>query len=215
MIRVPLAIAPHRPARAVAAGGVATPKSATTTRAPTSRASTLTAAPPRRKFSTICAVTDLRIRAHALGDDAVIGGEREDHRLRRRAGRGPSARPGATASSSSRPRLPGGLVRASRWRWAAAAAAASGAGDRAHEALESTGAISSGRVLDQVRHARRPSAPRGRRAAATRWFTRPRRSRKRSPSAVAGCTPKPTSLETSRSSARPDRRAARRARRPP
>ena len=37
---------------------LATPKSATTTRAPHSRASTLTAAPPRRKFSTICAVTD-------------------------------------------------------------------------------------------------------------------------------------------------------------
>ena len=38
--------------------GFATPKSATTTRAPQSRASTFTAAPPRRKFSTICAVTD-------------------------------------------------------------------------------------------------------------------------------------------------------------
>ena len=38
--------------------GFATPKSAMTTRAPQSRASALTAAPPRRKFSTICAVTD-------------------------------------------------------------------------------------------------------------------------------------------------------------
>jgi NaMN:DMB phosphoribosyltransferase len=35
----------------------AIPKSATTTRAPAWRASTLMAAPPRRKFSTICAVT--------------------------------------------------------------------------------------------------------------------------------------------------------------
>ena len=37
--------------------GAATPKSATTSRAPAWRASTFTAAPPRRKFSTICAVT--------------------------------------------------------------------------------------------------------------------------------------------------------------
>ena len=37
--------------------GVATPKSATTTRAPACRASTFTAAPPRVKFSTIWAVT--------------------------------------------------------------------------------------------------------------------------------------------------------------
>src|SRR5207249_2362184 len=37
--------------------GPATPKSATTTRAPACRASTLMAAPPARKFSTICAVT--------------------------------------------------------------------------------------------------------------------------------------------------------------
>ena len=37
--------------------GPATPKSATTTRAPAWRARTFTAAPPRAKFSTICAVT--------------------------------------------------------------------------------------------------------------------------------------------------------------
>ncbi len=58
----------------------ATPKFATTTRAPTWRARTFTAAPPRAKFSTIWAVTAWRVRAHALGRDAVVGGQGEDHR---------------------------------------------------------------------------------------------------------------------------------------
>ena len=39
------------------ASAVTTPRFATTTRAPTWRASTFTPAPPRAKFSTICAVT--------------------------------------------------------------------------------------------------------------------------------------------------------------
>jgi hypothetical protein len=56
ILRVPGAIRVDRSA-GWAASGPATPTSATMTSAPAQRASTLTAAPPRRKFSTICAVT--------------------------------------------------------------------------------------------------------------------------------------------------------------
>ena len=40
-------------------------------------------------------------------------------------------------------------------------------------------------------------------AAAMRWFTAPSRSRKRSPISVGGCTPSPTSLETTTSETPP------------
>src|SRR5437763_4163646 len=110
------------------AGGVgfATPKSATTTRAPAWRASTLTAAPPPRKFSTICAVT---IWGYALTPSATTPWSAANVKMTGR--RTPGAPPHSTASrsaiSSRRPRLPGGFVRPSRWRCASAASPAGGA----------------------------------------------------------------------------------------
>src|SRR5881296_227983 len=106
--------------------GLATPKSATTTRAPAWRARTFTAAPPRRKFSTICAVT---IWGYALTPSATTPWSAAKVKMWGRSTRGaPPASPARrAASSSSRPRLPGGFVRLSRWRCPSASPPAGGA----------------------------------------------------------------------------------------
>ena len=62
------------------ASGAATPRSATTTRAPTWRARTFTAGAAPREVLDHLRGHGLGIGAHALGRDAVVAGEREDHR---------------------------------------------------------------------------------------------------------------------------------------
>src|SRR6267378_2954025 len=119
MLAVPGAIgqATSSDARAI---GFATPKSATITRAPACRASTLTAAPPLRKFSTICAVTTW---GYALTPSATTPWSAANVKMtgRRTLGAPPRSTASRRAISSSRPRLPGGFVRPSRWRCASAA----------------------------------------------------------------------------------------------
>ena len=106
----------------------------------------------------------------------------------------------ARASSSRRPRLPGGLVSRSRRRcaatsvfrvrWADAINAPDGAARcRAARSAVAAGAALMGTAIPATIKVTRSAA------AATRWLTCPRRSRKRRPSAVGGCTPSPTSLE--------------------
>src|SRR5918996_4066224 len=84
------------------------------------------AAPPRRKFSTICAVTTW---GYALTPSATAPWSAAKVKTAGCSTRGGSPRRVAsrTASSSRRPRLPGGLVSWSRWRRAAPAPAGSGA----------------------------------------------------------------------------------------
>jgi len=83
--------------------------------APQSRASTFTAAPPRRKFSTICAVTDC---GYALTPSAATPWSAANVKITGRCTRGgaPVSATEPRGSSSRRPRLPGGFVSVSRWR---------------------------------------------------------------------------------------------------
>ena len=62
------------------ASGAATPKSATTTRAPAVAGEHVDRGAAPREVLDHLRGDRLRIGAHALGDDAVVGGEREDHR---------------------------------------------------------------------------------------------------------------------------------------
>ena len=88
-----------------------TPRSATTTRAPNLRASTLIAAPPFRKLSTICGVTSF---GYALTPSPATPWSAASVKTTRFAS-GTSRRPVMPASaierSSSLPRLCAGLVR--------------------------------------------------------------------------------------------------------
>ena len=138
--------------------GLATPKSATTTRAPQSRASTLTAAPPRRKFSTICAVTD---GGYALTPSAVTPWSAANVKITGCAtcGGAPVSAASRAASSSRRPRLPGGFVSVSRWRRASRSAPGAGAAIASQSAVM---VITRGRPSRSAAR-RRPSARHGRR----------------------------------------------------
>ena len=62
-----------------APSGVATPKSATTTRAPACAGQHVDRRAAAQEVLDHLRGHRLRIGAHALGDDAVVGGQREDH----------------------------------------------------------------------------------------------------------------------------------------
>src|SRR2546422_955587 len=88
-------------------------------------ARTFTAAPPRRKVSTICTVT---ICGYALTPSATTPWSAAKVKMWGRSTRGapPASAARRAAISSSRPRLPGGFVRLSRWRCASASPPAGG-----------------------------------------------------------------------------------------
>ena len=86
-----------------------TPQSTTVNARPCWRASTLTAAPPARKFSTICQVTSL-IGRDAAGGQAVVAQHTSTCGSRRRGVSLPGTSPICSASASRRPSEPRGLV---------------------------------------------------------------------------------------------------------
>ena len=96
---------------------------------PDSRASTLTAAPPARKFSTMAAVTSCGHGVTPWATHAVVAGEDRDHRLLGYGGGERRWMPGQRRPRPprGRPRAPAGLVRlACRARAPPIAAASSG-----------------------------------------------------------------------------------------
>ena len=104
---------PTPPAAASRPGiGVATPTSTTMTRAPTSRAMTLMAAPPARKFATICAVTAC---GHGVTPSLSTPWSPAKTATTGRTGTGGGQAPAMadkiSPRDSRRPRDPAGLVR--------------------------------------------------------------------------------------------------------
>src|SRR5438445_279405 len=136
---------------------------------------------------------DLGVGADTLGDDAVVGGEREDdgsRDFRRAPAQNGEAQRDLLEPTETSGRLgqaiemaPGGALSVARARL--------GRGEKPGEPghAPTAGAFT-------VRGMPATISTTAVHTAATRWFTPPSRSRNLSPIAVSGCTPSPTSFDT-------------------
>jgi len=129
---------------------------------------------------------DLGVGADTLGDDAVVGGEREDDGSR--DFRSPPAQNGEAQRDLLEPtETSGRLGQAIEVAPRGALAVARGRRDRVEKPGELGHAPTAGALT--VRGMPATISTTVSHTAATRWFTLPSRSRNLSPIAVSGCTP--------------------------